>query len=84
MWRVSSLTLAGTPVIFGFTVAVTDSDTINIPSITNRFLNKLQPFLLYIGVISRLLLVALMLASLRSLPSSAHQIISWTTYIPHL
>lgn len=80
----SSLTLAGSPVILWVIVAVTDFDIINVPRFIKRFLNDLETYLVITGLISRLLLVGLMLASLRSLPSSAYQIIPWTSYIPHL
>ncbi|KAF8838395.1 hypothetical protein BDN67DRAFT_971594 [Paxillus ammoniavirescens] len=36
------------------------------------------------GVVARFVLLVLMLASLRDLPPSAHETVSWTVYIPHL
>ena len=76
LWLVSSLTLAGSPVIAVF--GASPGDTTGDSALASAAL------LLWGGLISRLLLVSLMLASLRSLPSSAYQTIPWTDYIPHL
>lgn len=84
MWRVTSLTLAGLPIIWFAAQIVTRSPIIHVPRQIVQFMNNLRAYALLAGLISRLILVALMLASLRSLPSSAHEIISWTNYIPHL
>ena len=76
LWRVSSLVLAGVPAVcaVGIMLRGTDGDS----ALTMTTLSFVC------GIICRLLLVSLMLASLRSLPSSAYQTIPWTNYIPHL
>jgi len=86
-WRVASLVLTGSPlailVAMGLTFTLQrvgwcerDASTvIEVVSIT---------LALYCAIASREILVGLMLASLRSLPCSAYQTISWTAYIPHL
>ena len=77
LWRVSSLALAGAPVIYVFGRALRNT-------VGARFTFATVALSFGCGIISRLLLVSLMLASLRSLPSSAYQTIPWTDYIPHL
>ncbi|KAF8551311.1 hypothetical protein OG21DRAFT_296564 [Imleria badia] len=87
-WRIASLILAGAPLAYiaatGLTSALSSVarlrkwDTIRV--IEDAFL------ILGFGlaVLSRMALVGLMFASLRSVPCSAYQTVSWTTYIPHL
>lgn len=82
LWRVSSLLLAGTPAVFGALLTVTDVHAVRVSRFTDRVLSLLQGCLLVVDVLSRLLLVVLMLASLRALPSSAHQMTPWAIYIP--
>ncbi|KAF8433195.1 hypothetical protein L210DRAFT_129785 [Boletus edulis BED1] len=87
LWRVASLTLAAGPqamlslfLIFGI------ADFLELCSLDDC-LDKVEGLSYSVGIltiVSRLLLVALMLASLRALPCSAHQTLSWTAYIPHL
>ncbi|KAG9316867.1 hypothetical protein JVU11DRAFT_2943 [Chiua virens] len=76
LWRMASLALAASPIVYLLPVIMRNGreDTKILCLI----------FVMLIGITSRLLLVAIMLASLRSLPSSAYQIPPWTTYIPHL
>ena len=76
LWRVSSLVLAGGPVVFGVGIMLW--------GISGELTNIMVALSFVYGIICRLLLVSLMLASLRSLPSSAYQTIPWTNYIPHL
>ena len=87
LWRVASLVLvAGPPACFilgglieGLVSGLRmDSDMSDCAGMS------MLGIVFALGVVSRTLLVALMLASLRSLPPSAYQTISWTAYIPHL
>ncbi|KAF8449455.1 hypothetical protein L210DRAFT_2664031 [Boletus edulis BED1] len=88
LWRVASLALAGSPLavlgVVGLGRVVENHlngwvekwvETVLVAFITSVYI---------LSAASRLLLVALMLASLRALPCSAHQTVSWTAYIPHL
>ncbi|KAN0084442.1 hypothetical protein V8E55_007946 [Tylopilus felleus] len=90
LWRVASLVLAGGPLAFfvlillyGFAsswrVNVNDSEDSH-----GHFRVYITYAVLILSVVSRTLLVALMLAGLRSLPASAYQTVSWIAYIPHL
>ncbi|KAF8441044.1 hypothetical protein L210DRAFT_3538972 [Boletus edulis BED1] len=90
IWRVASLVLTGSSLAFLLTSPLLIA-TLAIPSLTTLLSSLLSPggmiiayFAAILGVASRVLLVALMLASLRALPCSAYQTVSWTTYIPHL
>ncbi|KAG6375917.1 hypothetical protein JVT61DRAFT_2785 [Boletus reticuloceps] len=94
IWRVASLVLAGSSLAFLLTSPLLIA-TLAIPSLA-ALLSLLQGgsglqlsmiivyFAAILGVASRVLLVALMLASLRALPCSAYQTVSWTAHIPHL
>ncbi|KAN0084429.1 hypothetical protein V8E55_007933 [Tylopilus felleus] len=77
LWRVASIVLTVTPFVF---VPVFGA----MEDCLKSTQDYLAPILVILGIISRMLLVGLMLASLRSLPPSAYQTIPWTAYIPHL
>ncbi|KAG6374701.1 hypothetical protein JVT61DRAFT_4070 [Boletus reticuloceps] len=80
LWRVASLVLTGSPVFFfcaGIAVSLKDGCAKHTGI-------AIISLVIILGVVSRLLLVALMLASLRALPCSAYQTVSWTAHIPHL
>ncbi|KAG9316866.1 hypothetical protein JVU11DRAFT_2942 [Chiua virens] len=64
LWRVASLVLTASPIFLLVSLSINEK--------AGKFCGIIVALL---GVISRLLLVALMLASLRSLPPSAYQII---------
>ncbi|KAG9316868.1 hypothetical protein JVU11DRAFT_2944 [Chiua virens] len=76
LWRVASLALAASPIFFQLGAI--------IANVHKTLLGICFSLVAIIGIASRLLLVAIMLASLRALPPSAYQIIPWTMYIPHL
>ncbi|KAF8127434.1 hypothetical protein EV363DRAFT_1266966 [Boletus edulis] len=80
LWRIASLVLAGGPLAFVGT-AIISSDW---KGWAEDARDVIWVFLCILGVVSRMLLVALMLSSLRSLPCSAYQTVSWTAYVPHL
>ncbi|KIJ14010.1 hypothetical protein PAXINDRAFT_100365 [Paxillus involutus ATCC 200175] len=80
MWRVASLTLIGAPSIFFLAFFLDKIEAVKLPG---TLMNVIAGATLCIGVVARLLLV-LMLASLRDLPPSAHDTVSWTVYVPHL
>ncbi|KAF8843539.1 hypothetical protein BDN67DRAFT_964358 [Paxillus ammoniavirescens] len=75
-WRIASLTLISAPIIY-LIVRKPDGKLPEIRSVV-------AVGMVNIGLIARCLLLVLMLASLRDLPPSAHETVSWTTYIPHL
>ena len=87
VWRVASLLLAGLSVlsavvcILGKLMGFHGTETRR--SHTDPWV-WVTYALLICGIICRLILVGLMLGSLSSLPSSAHQVIPWTDYVPHL
>ncbi|KAF8142079.1 hypothetical protein EV363DRAFT_1443990 [Boletus edulis] len=88
LWRVASLTLAAGPlVILGLILIFGIAENLKLCSFDDC-LDKVGVLTMgsvgILTIVSRLLLVALMLASLRALPCSAHQTVSWTAYIPHL
>ncbi|KAF8551321.1 hypothetical protein OG21DRAFT_1512916 [Imleria badia] len=80
-WRIASLIFAGSAlacIVLAFTFGCYGSDS---------QLEDPHPSLLLglgLALLSRMVLVALIFASLRSLPSSAYQTVPWTAYIPHL
>ncbi|KAF8447178.1 hypothetical protein L210DRAFT_894835 [Boletus edulis BED1] len=82
-WRIASLVLAGGPLaLFGMLVignrSRLDASRVERVGFEITFLASV------LSVVSRVFLVALMIASLRALPCSAHQTVAWTSYIPHL
>ncbi|KAF8833696.1 hypothetical protein BDN67DRAFT_691455 [Paxillus ammoniavirescens] len=80
MWHVASLTLIGAPCIFflgwqaKFCVCCCMC-CVCIPIVL---------VVLAFGFVARIVLLVLMFASLRDLPTSAYHTVPWTTYIPHL
>ncbi|KIJ08018.1 hypothetical protein PAXINDRAFT_89486, partial [Paxillus involutus ATCC 200175] len=70
-WRVASLAL----VIGGF---MSGQSVVEILEVEDR------PIFLVYAFLARMMILALMLASLRDLPASAYETVPWTTYIPHL
>ncbi|KAF8836772.1 hypothetical protein BDN67DRAFT_1014387 [Paxillus ammoniavirescens] len=81
IWRAASLTLIGAPCIFFLAFFL---DKIRAVRPSDILMNTIAGATLCIGVIARLLLLVLMLASLRDLPPSAHDTVSWTVFVPHL
>ncbi|KIJ08386.1 hypothetical protein PAXINDRAFT_23589, partial [Paxillus involutus ATCC 200175] len=71
IWRVASLTLVASPCVFFLTFK-------------SDFMAVIALFVVCIGVVARVVLLVVMLASLRYLPASAYQTVSWTSYVPHL
>ncbi|KAF8449436.1 hypothetical protein L210DRAFT_3524826 [Boletus edulis BED1] len=88
LWRVASLALAGSPLamlgMLGLGMVVENHLNGWVEKWVETVLTAIAISVCILSVVSRLLLVALMLASLRALPCSAHQTVSWTAYIPHL
>ena len=85
-WRVASLFLTGVPLaMLGFlSLAGWLEETVT----GHHYSSATVEFACIVlgscaGLCSRLILVGLMLASLRALPCSSYQTISWTAYIPH-
>jgi len=74
MWRVASLVLFTSPFAMIF---VSWLERFGLSS------DDVTYILGTAGVVARALLVGLMLASLRALPSSAYEPVNWTTFIPH-
>lgn len=76
IWRVASFALGCCPLAMAIVRWFEDS------------LGGLSDTLTYglgtVGITARVLLVGLMLASIRALPCSAYETVSWTDYIPHL
>ena len=86
IWHAASLVLAGSALVSLVMLGLYDifhgSKWYKRPT-TGIFKNTGYLCIL-LGVLSRVLLVALMLASLRALPCTAYQTVPWTAYIPHL
>ena len=82
----SSLILAGTPimVVFAMVVAHVLDDKVVSSPVASESGWVAAFFLFIIGIVSRVLLVTLMLTALRGLPASAHCVINWTHLLPHL
>ncbi|KIJ10182.1 hypothetical protein PAXINDRAFT_102074 [Paxillus involutus ATCC 200175] len=74
IWRVASFALIATPCCFFLSTKIYIAADPGNPAYG----------LIGVGVVARLLLLVLMLASLRDLPATAYQTVSWTTYVPHL
>ncbi|KAF8836767.1 hypothetical protein BDN67DRAFT_957565 [Paxillus ammoniavirescens] len=86
MWRVASLALIVAPCIYFLGMVLhklgwLGTVMIALPEAVAIILVS-APFLL--GVLARFVLLALMFASLRDLPPSAHDTVPWTVYVPHL
>ncbi|KIJ10404.1 hypothetical protein PAXINDRAFT_86139, partial [Paxillus involutus ATCC 200175] len=79
IWRVASLTLVTAPciVFLGLVLGKTVARDDDVPGV-------ITTIMFIIGVVARFVLLVLMLASLRDLPSSTYQTVSWTSYVPHL
>ena len=77
MWHCASLVLVGTLLAFHVVIMYCGS-------LADKFEDTILSITAIFAIASRGVLVALMLASLRALPCSAHQTVSWTAYIPHL
>ncbi|KAI9567575.1 hypothetical protein HD554DRAFT_976480 [Boletus coccyginus] len=85
-WRVASLVLTGAPlaVVVGLGLTFTLRRVGLCGEATRTVIEAVSiSFAFCLATLSRQALVGLMLASLRHLPCSAYQNISWTTYIPH-
>ncbi|KAN0094421.1 hypothetical protein V8E55_002708 [Tylopilus felleus] len=82
VWRVASLILAGAPLVM-IILCLTLT-----PGRRQESTRGSGRTWVYLGIalilLSRLILLGLMFASLRSVPCSAHQSVTWTLYIPHL
>ena len=82
VWRVASLILAGAPLVM-IILCLTLT-----PGRRQESTHGSGRTWVYLGIalilLSRLILLGLMFASLRSMPCSAHQSVTWTLYIPHL
>ncbi|KIJ14627.1 hypothetical protein PAXINDRAFT_115673 [Paxillus involutus ATCC 200175] len=72
IWRVASFALIATPCCFFL------ADKMHLISGNTDYA------LIGVGVVARFILLVLMFASLRDIPASAHQTVSWTSYVPHL
>ena len=85
-WRVASLVLVAGPLVFFTAHAIFKLVSGLVGrNMLNDYVNQfMADVLVVLGVVARMLLVALMLASLRSLPPSAYHTVPWTGYIPHL
>ncbi|KIJ08925.1 hypothetical protein PAXINDRAFT_120116 [Paxillus involutus ATCC 200175] len=87
IWRIASFTLIAAACTFLFVRVLEERDIyccIAAPPILQLGMGPILNVVIFIGVVARFILLALMLASLRDLPPSAYETVSWTTYIPHL
>jgi hypothetical protein len=71
LWRFASLLLLSLPIII-----------YQLPTGLNQ--SVVDYITLGAGVAARFILLVVMLASLRDLPASAYETVSWTAYVPHL
>lgn len=86
IWHVPSLVLAGSPLV-AIAVAGLTYTSKSLGWYQGSVKQGIKVVLFYafpFSVVSRALLVALMLASLRALPCSVHQTVPWRIYILHL
>ncbi|KAJ7620385.1 hypothetical protein FB45DRAFT_150362, partial [Roridomyces roridus] len=88
MWRVCSAIIVATPPVWFLYLRIVSSRRIRGRARTYRILGTFWRywtfFLLSLYILARLFLIALPLAELRSLPSSAYMDVNWATYIPHI
>ncbi|KIJ08299.1 hypothetical protein PAXINDRAFT_89053 [Paxillus involutus ATCC 200175] len=78
IWRVASLTLVVAPCIILPGCKIIGTEYFIDPS------GVVFWSMLFIGIVARFALLVVMLASLRDLPASAYETVSWTSYVPHL
>ncbi|KAF8838780.1 hypothetical protein BDN67DRAFT_831702 [Paxillus ammoniavirescens] len=78
IWRVASLTLITSPCILSLCTVLEKAAGRAI------FPQNIWRYLVSLGIVARLALLITMLASLRDLPASAYQTVSWTSSAPHL
>ena len=84
-WRVTSLILAGVPLaMIVFCLTLTLGRRQESADETDGSGGKWVSWGIALILLSRLILLGLMFASLRSMPCSAHQSVTWTLYVPHL
>lgn len=87
IWRIASLILTGAPValivVKGLTFALRGVGWCTRGRSTAIESTSLD-LAVYLATGARETLVGLMFASLRAVPCSAYQTVSWATYIPHL
>jgi hypothetical protein len=88
IWRVASLTLVIGGFFSGYVslisfLALSRSVSRSLSRFAFALLDDRASILVY-AFLARMFILALMLASLRDLPASAYETVSWTTYIPHL
>jgi len=79
IWRCASLVLTG-----GALVSIIAELWVDNLEYFPAWYNGYNNALIFPAVVCRVMLAILMLRSLRALPCSAHQIVSWVQYIPHL
>jgi hypothetical protein len=83
LWRISSISITGIPL--GMVVLATINIARGYGHINIEvLLNILAVLLSLLYIVSRVLLLAMSLTTLRSLPSSAFQTVEWTTFLPHV
>ncbi|KIJ08170.1 hypothetical protein PAXINDRAFT_120512 [Paxillus involutus ATCC 200175] len=78
IWCVASLTLITSPCILSLCTVLEKAVGRAV------FPQNIWRYLVSFGIVARLALLITMLASLRDLPASAYQTVSWTSYAPHL
>jgi len=83
IWRAAALGLTGSVLVAVIVVILVLSETAKHDSVTTGYY-ALSFLGVFSAVVCRVMLAVLMFLSLRTLPCSAHQIISWVQYIPHL
>ncbi|KAF8834548.1 hypothetical protein BDN67DRAFT_975948 [Paxillus ammoniavirescens] len=86
MWRVASLALIVAPCIYflGMILAKLDWLDAMMDGLPDAVVTILMFAPLLLGVLARFVLLALVFASLRDLPPTAHDTVPWTVYVPHL
>jgi hypothetical protein len=84
IWRAAALGLTGSVLVAVIVTALVVSGKAKYFSVTIGGYDALSLFGVFSAVVCRVMLAVLMLLSLRALPCSAHQIVYWVQYVPHL
>ncbi|KIK48616.1 hypothetical protein CY34DRAFT_798136 [Suillus luteus UH-Slu-Lm8-n1] len=79
LWRMSAVAITCTPYLIFLHGCLTA-----IPCIPNAVRDAMSASYVMLYVAARAILLVLMFTTLRNLPPDAYQVVSWTSYVPHL
>jgi len=85
IWRVFSGIITGAPLIpILFMSLLFIDDYISVPDFLRTIIVYLMGLSLLVYVVARFGLLVEALITLRDLPPSAYDIVTWTTFLPHI